>query len=150
AHPTGNITGFSWQTPESTGKRLELLKEVLVKLSRIAVLYDPSDPVATVELRAIQAATRTMGVAIESFEVRDRVERDTFAAIKNAHADALVVVYTVRTARQRRQIVGFATANRLPLISESREFTDAGGLITYGPKVLDLYRRAAAYVDKIL
>ena len=150
AHPAGNITGFSWQTPESAGKRLELLKEVLVKLSRVAVLFDPSDPVATVELRAIHAAARAMGVAIESFEVRHRVERDTFAAIKKVRADALVVVYTVRTARQRTQIVEFTAANRLPLMSEGREFTEAGGLMTYGPKVLDLYRRAATYADKIL
>ena len=150
AHPAGNITGFSWQTPESAGKRLELLKEVLVKLSRVAVLFDPSDPVATVELRAIHVAARATGVAIESFEVRDRVERDTFAAIKKARADALVVVYTARTARQRTQIVEFAAASRLPLMSEGLEFTEAGGLMTYGPKVLDLYRRAAAYADKIL
>jgi putative ABC transport system substrate-binding protein len=149
AHPGGNITGFSWQTPESAGKRLELLKEVLGDLSRVAVLFDPSDPVATVELRAIHAAARTTGVAIESFEVRDRVE-PVFAAMKKARADALVVVYTTRTARQRTQIVAFTTANRLPLMSEGREFTEAGGLMTYGPKVLDLYRRAADYVDKIL
>jgi putative tryptophan/tyrosine transport system substrate-binding protein len=150
AHPGGNITGLSWQTPETAGKRLELLKEVLLKLSRVAVLFDPSDAVAAVELRVIHAAALTMGVAIESFEVRDQVGQDTFAAIKKVRADALVVVYTARTARQRTQIVEFTAANRLPLMSESREFTDAGGLMTYGPKVLDLYRRAAAYVDKIL
>jgi ABC-type uncharacterized transport system substrate-binding protein len=149
-HPGGNITGFSWQTPESAGKRLELLKEALVKLARIAVLFDPNDPVATVELRAIHAAARATGVAIESFEVRDRIERDTFAAIKKTRADALVVVYTARTARQLTEIVEFTKANRLPLMSEGREFTEAGGLMTYGPKVLDLYRRAAVYADKIL
>jgi len=150
AHPAGNITGFSWQTPESAGKRLELLKQVLVKLSRVAVLLDPSDPVASVELSAIHTAAHATGVAIASFEVRDRVERDTFAAITKARADALVVVYTLRTARQRTQIVEFTTAIRLPLMSESREFAEAGGLMTYGPKVLDLYQRAAIYVDKIL
>jgi putative ABC transport system substrate-binding protein len=67
-----------------------------------------------------------------------------------AGADALIVAYTIRTALQRERIVAFAAANRLPLVSESREFSDAGALMTYGPKVLDLYRRAATYVDKIL
>jgi len=150
AHPGGNITGFSWQTPESAGKRLELLREVLLKLSRVAVLLDPRDPVAAVELRSIQAAARAMSVAIESFDVGEQVERDTFSAIKKAGVDALIVVYTARTARQRTQIVEFTVENRLPLMSEGREFTEAGGLMTYGPKVLDLYRRAVAYADKIL
>jgi putative ABC transport system substrate-binding protein len=150
AHPGGNITGLSWQTPESAGKRLELLKEVLPKLSRMAVLLDPSDTVAASELRAIQAAARSMGAVIERFDVLDRIEHDTFAAIRIAGADALVVIYTIRTARQRERIVEFAAANRLPLVSESREFSDVGGLMTYGPRALDLYRRAASYVDKIL
>jgi putative tryptophan/tyrosine transport system substrate-binding protein len=149
-HPGGNITGLSWQTPESAGKRLELLKEMLPKLSRIAVLLDQSDTVAATELRAIQAAARSMGAVIERFDVLGRIERDTFAAIRKAGADALVVVYTARTARQRAQIVEFAVANRLPLVSESREFSDAGGLMTYGPNVLDLYKRAAILVDRIL
>jgi ABC-type uncharacterized transport system substrate-binding protein len=150
AHPGGNITGLSWQTTESTGKRLGLLKEMLPKLSQTAVLLDPSDTVATSELRAIQSAARTIGVVIKRFDVLDRIEPDTFAAILMAGADALIVVYTARTARQRERIVAFAAANRLPLVSESREFGDAGGLMTYGPKVLDLYRRAASYVDRIL
>jgi len=73
-----------------------------------------------------------------------------FAAIKKARAEALVVVYTARTADQRGQIVDLAAANRLPLVSEQREFADAGGLITYGPRLLDLYKSVARYVDKIL
>jgi putative ABC transport system substrate-binding protein len=116
----------------------------------MAVLLDPSDTVATSELRAIQAAARTTGMVIKKFDVPDRIEPDTFAAIRMAGADALMVVYTLGTARQRERIVAFAAANRLPLVSEGREFSDAGGLMTYGPKVLDLYRRAASYVDRIL
>jgi putative tryptophan/tyrosine transport system substrate-binding protein len=150
AHPGGNTTGLSWQTPESAGKRLELLRQMLAKLSRVAVLLDPSDTVAVSELRALQAAARAMGAVIERFDISDRVEHDTFAAIRKACADALVVVYTLRTALQLTQIVEFTAANRLPLVSENREFSDAGGLMTYGPKVVDLYRRAAIYVDKIL
>ena len=150
AHPGGNATGLSWQTSESAGKRLELLKQILSKLSRVAVLLDPSDTVAVSELRALQAAARAMGAVIERFDISDRGEHDTFAAIRKAGADALVVVFTLRTARQLTQIVEFAAANWLPLVSESREFSDAGGLLTYGPKVVDLYRRAAIYVDRIL
>ena len=150
AHPGGNTTGLSWQTPETAGKRLELLKQMLSKLSRVAVLLDASDTVAVSELRALQAAAHGMGAVIEKFAISDRLEHDTFAAIRKAGADALVAVYTLRIALQRTQIAEFAVANRLPLVSESREFSDAGGLMTYGPKVVDLYRRAAIYVDKIL
>jgi len=150
AHPGGNITGLSWQTPETAGKRLELLKQMLSKLSRVAVLLDASDPVAVSELRALQAAAHAMGVVIERFDISDRVERDTYAAIRKAGADALIAVYTLRTALHRPEIKAFALANRLPLVSESREFIDPGGLMTYGPKVADLYKRAAIYVDKIL
>jgi putative ABC transport system substrate-binding protein len=150
ARPGGNITGFSWQTPETTGKRLELLREVLPTVSRIAVLFDPKDPVATVELRAIQAAARQLNVATETFEVGELVAPELLSAIKKARADALLVVYTARTARERTRIVEFTVANRLPLMSEGREFTEAGGLMTYGPKMVDLYRRAAVYADKIL
>jgi putative tryptophan/tyrosine transport system substrate-binding protein len=150
ARPGGNITGFSWQTSESAGKRLELLKEALSTLSRVAVLFDPQDPVATVELRAIQAAARELNVATEAFAVGEQVDRELLLAIKKARADALIVVYTARTAREHMRIVEFTTANRLPLMSEGREFTEAGGLMTYGPKMIDLYRRAAVYADKIL
>jgi putative ABC transport system substrate-binding protein len=150
ARPGGNITGFSWQTPESAGKRLELLREVLSTVSRVAVLFDPKDPVATVELRAIQAAARQLKVATETFEVGEQVAPELLSAIKKARADALLVVYTARTARERARIVKFTVANRLPLMSEGREFTEAGGLMTYGPKMVDLYRRAAVYADKIL
>ncbi len=149
ARPGGNITGFSWQTPESAGKRLELLKEVRSTLSRVAVLFDPKDPVATVELRAIQAAARELNVATETFEVGERLD-EVLTAIRKVRADALIVVYTARTARERTRIVEFTIANRIPLMSEGREFTEAGGLMTYGPKMIDLYRRAAVYADKIL
>jgi len=151
ARPGGNITGLSWLTPEVAGKRLELLHEVLPKLTRVAVLLDPNDTVAIVERSAIETAAHATGVTIETFEARDPATLPAvFAAIKKARAEALVVVYTARTAGQRGQIVNLATANRLPLVSEQREFADAGGLITYGPRLLDLYNGAARYVDKIL
>jgi len=151
ARPGGNITGLSWLTPEVAGKRLELLHEVLPKLTRVAVLLDPNDTVAVVERSAIETAAHATGVTIETFEARDPATLPAvFAAIKKARAEALVVVYTARTSSQGRQIVNLAKANRLPLVSEPRELADAGGLITYGPRLLDLYRGAARYVDKIL
>jgi len=151
ARPGGNITGLSWLTPEVAGKRLELLHEVLPKLTRVAVLLDPNDTVAVVERSAIETAAHATGVTIETFEARDPATLTAvFAAIKKARAEALVVVYSARTAGQLWQIVNLATANRLPLVSEQREFADAGGLITYGPRLLDLYKRATRYVDKIL
>jgi putative ABC transport system substrate-binding protein len=149
--PGGNITGLSWLTPEVAGKRLELLHEVLPKLTRVAVLLDPNDTVAVVERSAIETAAHATGVTIETFEARNPATLTAvFAAIKKARAEALVVVYSARTAGQLWQIVNLATANRLPLVSEQREFADAGGLITYGPRLLDLYKGAARYVDKIL
>jgi putative ABC transport system substrate-binding protein len=151
ARPGGNITGLSWLTPEVAGKRLELLHEVLPKLTRVAVLLDPNDTVAVVERSAIETAAHATGVTIETFEARDPATLTAvFAAIKKARAEALVVVYSARTAGQLWQIVNLATANRLPLVSEQRGFADAGGLITYGPRLLDLYKGAARYVDKIL
>ena len=151
ARPGGNITGLSWLTPEVAGKRLELLHEVLPKLTRVAVLLDPNDTVAVVERSAIETAAHATGVTIETFEARDPATLPAvFAAIKKARAEALVVVYTARTSSQGRQIVNLAKANRLPLVSEPRELADAGGLITYGPRLLDLYKGAARYVDKIL
>src|SRR5262249_53678057 len=120
------------------------------KLSQMAVLLDPSDTVATSELGAIQAAARTVGMVIKRFDVLDRIEPDTFAAIRMAGGGALVGVLTPPARPPRGRIVAFAASNRLPLVSEGREFSDAGGLMTYGPKVLDLYRRAASYVDRIL
>ena len=94
-------------------------------------------------------AAQAMGVQIESFDVGERVN-DALAAISKSRVNALMVLYTARTARQQQQIAEFAVANHLPLMSEGREFAEAGGLMTYGPNVLDLYRRAAVYADKIL
>jgi putative ABC transport system substrate-binding protein len=151
ARPGGNITGVSWLTPEVSGKRLELLREFLPKVSRVALLLDPTDAIATSELKAARAAARVIGVTLNVFEVRDaRQLEKAFADIKNAYPDALVVVDTVRTFVDRARIASFAAAARLPLVSEERAFADAGGLMTYGPSVPDLYKRAATYVDKIL
>ena len=151
ARPDGNVTGLSWLTPESAGKRVELLKEILPKLARVAVLSDPRDTVGVVEVRALHATSRVMGLMLESFEVRDLVDLDqTFAAIKRARADALVVVDSARTMAQRARIAQLAAANHLPFVSEERVWADEGGLMTYGPRVLDLYKQAATYVDKIL
>src|SRR5262245_33650316 len=151
ARPGGNITGLSWLTPEVAGKRLELLHQVLPKLTRVAVLLDPNDTVAVVERSAIATAAHATGVTIETFEAQNPATLPAvFAAIKKARAEALVVVYTARTVGQEGQIANLATVNRLPLVSEQREFADAGGLITYGPRSFDIYRGAARYVDKIL
>ena len=125
--------GWVYEEKVDDWRMLAYKDGVLPKLSQVAVLLDPSDTVATSELRAIQAAARTMGVVIKRFDVLDRIEPDTFAAIRMAGADALIVAYTIRTALQRERIVAFAAANRLPLVSESREFSDAGALMTYGP-----------------
>lgn len=151
ARPGGNITGVSWLPPDVSGKRLELLREILPKLSRVALLLDPTDAIATSELKAARAAARSIGVTLNVVELRDdRQLEKVFTDITQARPDALVVVDTVRTFIERARIAAFAAAARLPLVSEERAFADLGGLMTYGPSVPDLYKRAAGYVDRIL
>ena len=151
ARPGGNITGLSWGDPEVAGKRLELLKEAVPKLSRVAVLFDPRDSSAAPDLGVLRRAAQTIGIGLETFEVRNADEFKTaFTAIKKARADGLVVLDGPLMTTRREQIADLATTNRLPSISENRAYAGAGGLMTYGPRVFDLYRRAGTYVAKIL
>ena len=151
ARPGGNITGLSLVNLELGGKRLELLKETVPKLSRVAVLWNATNPVKTLELKSTQVAAGALGVRVTSYEVRGPTDfAPAFAAIAKARSDGLIPLVETRTITHRKQIGEFAVKNRLPMIAELREFAEAGGLMTYGPSILDLYRRAATYVDKIL
>ncbi len=149
ARPGGNITGSATLLSELAAKRLELLKEVLPKVSRVAVLYDPAgDPI---QLRESQAAARRLKVRLQVLEAR--VPEDLEGALKGARkgrAAALSVLASAFLSSQRARIVDLAAKDRLPAIYEHREFVETGGLISYGPNFRDLFRRAAAYMDKIL
>jgi putative ABC transport system substrate-binding protein len=151
ARPGGNITGLSSFSEELSAKRLELLKELVHGLSRVAVLWNPANPGKAGDWREVQIAARALGVALQSREVRGRDDFEkSFNAITKDRPDALVVLGDPLILDQRKRIVAFAARNHLPAIYAHRVYADAGGLAAYGPDIHELYRRAALYVDKIL
>jgi len=151
ARPGGNTTGLSLLLPELGGKRLALLRETVPTVSHVAVLWNPTNAAKPLEWQSIRAAAGVLGVRASSFEVREPTDlAPVFAAIAKARVDALMPLAEPLTRSHRLQIGGFAVQHRLPMMAENRDFAEAGGLMTYGPSLLDLWRRAATYVDKIL
>jgi putative ABC transport system substrate-binding protein len=149
AHPGGNVTGMSALAPDLAGKRVELLKEVVPRLARVAVLWNSSNQAKVAELKDTQDAARTVGLTLRSFEARSPEELDgALAALRHDLPDALIAFADSFTLRGR--IGSFALANRLPMISELREFAESGGLVSYGTNRADLWRRSASYADKIV
>jgi putative ABC transport system substrate-binding protein len=151
ARPGGNITGLSLMTPELVGKQLEMLKEVVPKASRVAVLWNPANPGNAPQLRAAEVAARTLGVRLQPLEARGPREIDSaFAAMTKEGASAVVVLVDVVFIDQRTRIADLAATRRLPSVYGLPEYVEAGGLMAYGPSYIANYRRAAVYVDKIL
>ncbi len=150
ARPGGNLTGLTSLTPEMAAKRLELLRVAFATFSRVAILWNPSNPAATNAWREAEAAARALGVTQSSLEVRTMADiAPAFAAAKKQGASVLVVIQDALTQNHHKQIVDLAKKHGLPDVYASREFVEAGGLMSYGPSYPDLYRRAAIYVDKI-
>ena len=149
ARPGGNVTGLSLQTTDSVGKRLELLREVVPDLRRLAILADAGNPQGVLEMGEVQAAARGLGIEVAPLEIR-RAEDITpaFDALKG-RADALVVVAGPLVTTNRIRINILALGARLPTMHNLRGNVEAGGLMSYGANFPDLYRRAADYVDKI-
>src|SRR6266436_215055 len=152
ARPGGNITGLSLMSPELGQKRLQLLQETFPKVSRaVAVLWNPTYVGMRARFEQAQVAAPAVGLTVRSVEVRDTRELEAaFEAIIREHPDALLLLVDPFTTSQRSRIVEFAAEQRLPAIYESSDFVDVGGLISYGPKISDQFRRAATYVEKIL
>ena len=151
ARPGGNITGLSTLAPELSGKRLELLKETIPKLSRVAVLGTSTQPAYAQQLREIELAAGALKVKLQYLDVLDPKDIATaFRAATKGRAEAVLVLGGPVFNSNRTQIADLATKNRLPAIYERAEFIDAGGLVVYGASVTEMYRRAATYVDKIL
>src|SRR5437773_11975172 len=152
ARPGGNVTGLTNLTRELGGKRLELLKEAVPKLARVAVLYDPAFPTNALEVKdVLPVAARALGLTVRSWEVRSADDFDrVFAALTKQRPDGLYVPAGPRMRANGKRIAGLALKSRLPSIYESREAVDAGGLMSYGADLADSYRRVAIYVDKIL
>ena len=151
ARPGGSITGLSDFNTGLVAKRLELLREVAPSVSRVAVLLNPTNPSNPPQLKLTQAAAATLAVTLLAFEAKraDEIDR-AFAAIKTERPGALIVIGDPLLGTHAKRIVELSTRNRLPAIYWSREFPDAGGLMSYGTNFADLWRRAATYVDKIL
>jgi putative tryptophan/tyrosine transport system substrate-binding protein len=151
ARPGGNITGFSTGAPGLYGKRLEIIKETLPRLSRVGVLLNPTNPNTDVALKEIRSAGLDLGVHVQSLDVRSPNDIDrAFEAATKAQAGALVVAQQTPITTNPIRIAELAAKRRLPAIYTETEWIDAGGLMSYGPSVPDLYRRAATYIDKIL
>ena len=154
ARPGGNVTGLSNLFEELGGKRLELLKQAVPGVDRVAVLWLPGALGERTEkemLTGAEVAARGLGVRLQFVEARGPEDFDrAFSDMTRARAGALTVLSTSMFVSERRRLVDLAAKNRLPAVYGSREFVDAGGLMSYGANQLDLFRRAATYVDKIL
>jgi putative tryptophan/tyrosine transport system substrate-binding protein len=152
ARPGGNVTGITLLSVELGGKRLELLKEAVPKLARVAVLYDPANPPSLHEVKEVlPVAARALGLTIQPWEVRsaDGFER-VFAALNKQRPDGFYVTGAPLMIANEKRIVGFALKSRLPSMYQNRGAVDAGGLMYYGADLADSYRRVAYYVDRIL
>ncbi|HEY3304395.1 MAG TPA: ABC transporter substrate-binding protein [Candidatus Binatia bacterium] len=151
ARPGGNVTGLTALSRELSGKRLELLKEAVRGLSRVAVLWNAANPDKARDLEETLVAAGTLGLQIQSLEVRVGNDLESaFRAAKSKRAGALFTLADTLTIAHQSRIVDLATKGGLPTLFQTRDFVDAGGLMCYGPSDADLYRRAATYVDKIL
>jgi ABC-type uncharacterized transport system substrate-binding protein len=151
ARPGRNLTGVSDMATDLSAKRLELLKETVPTLSRVAVLWNAADPGMVLRFREIEAAARVLGVTLQSHEVRSPQDfEQAFTAITQKRPDALFVVAEVLTLAHRCQVLDFAAQHRLPAMYEFGVFAREGGLMAYGPKLTDSFQRGAYYVDRIL
>src|SRR5215203_2654258 len=138
-------------TPELAAKRLELLTEIVPGVSRVAVLWDPGYSDVSADWRELRATARTKGVMLQPVEARDPADLDrAFATMARERAEALITFSDTMTYNHANQIAELALKYKLPLMSPFRETADVGALMSYGPSIPDLYRRAAGYVDKIL
>jgi putative ABC transport system substrate-binding protein len=151
SRPGGNITGLTIQTPELAGKRLELLKEAVPKLTRLAVLWDPTEPGRRELVKETEKVAPKVGLQIRTLEARD-VEgvRSAFTAMTRERVGAVLVYGSSMLAAQRAAVAEFAARNRLPTMCAAPEWMDAGFVMSYGVSLSHMYRRTAYFVDRIL
>ena len=151
ARPGGNITGLSMIAPDLVGKQLELLKEVVPKISRVAVLGNPSNPGTAPQLREAKRAAQALELQLQLVEARGPSEIDrAFAAMIRERAEAILVLVDAMLGSHRERIVNLSAKSRLPVVSGLRRHAEAGDLMAYGANRVDVHHRAATYVDKIL
>jgi len=152
ARPGANITGTSSMTAEIVGKHLELLKETLPKISRVAVLWNPANPIfQAIQLRETEDAARALGVRLQLVEARgtDEIDR-AFETVARERTRAVLILNDPVFTAHRKRMADLSAKHRLPAVSGTLEYTEVGGLMAYGPSFPDMHRRAATYVDKIL
>jgi putative ABC transport system substrate-binding protein len=151
ARPGGNVTGLTKLTPELATKRLDLVTEMVSGLSRVAVLWDPGYSDFAADWRELQATARAKSVTLLPVEVHDPADLDlAFATMVRQRAEAIITFSDTMTYNNASRVAELGLRHRLPIMSPFREIADAGGLMSYGPSVPDLFRRAASYVDKLL
>ena len=151
ARPGGNVTGVISLIGQLVVKRLELLKQLIPRASRIAVVRDPDNPSSALSLREAENAAHSFGIVVQAVGVRGPRDLDAaFSAMKKSHIDAAILAENTRFLADRRRIADLAVTHRLPMLVAAKEFAEAGALVSYGTDYLDLFRRAAHYVDKIL
>ena len=152
ARPGGNVTGLSILTAELGGKRLETLKEAVPKLARVAVLYEPAVPGSVLDVKEVlPVAAHGLKLTIEPWEVGAADDFDkVFAGINKQRPDGLYLTPSTLILINLKRIASFALRSRLPSVYQSREFVDAGGLMSYSADLADSYRRVAVFIDKIL
>jgi putative tryptophan/tyrosine transport system substrate-binding protein len=151
ARPEANVTGLSFMSPDLMGKRLQLLKEVVPRIASVAVLWDAANPYPLRAFKETQQAAQALGIEVQSLEVRRPDDfAGAFEAAKRQQPDALFAIGDPLISDFRKQIVDFASTQRLPAVYPLREYAEVGGLMSYGASASDLVRRAAGYVDKIL
>jgi putative tryptophan/tyrosine transport system substrate-binding protein len=150
AHPGGNVTGGAAQTAALSTKRLEILKEVVPGLSRVAVLWNTANPALSYPWKQTQSAAGELGISLRSLEVRDPEDIDAaFVVMAQDRPDALIVLQDALTLQHRKEIIEFAVQKRLPGMFVAKEWVSVGGLMSYGESLSDMYHRGAYFVDKI-
>jgi putative tryptophan/tyrosine transport system substrate-binding protein len=151
AHPGGNVTGLAVLNAETSAKRVELLQEVLPGISRGAVLWNSANPANSLAFRETESAGLKLGVKLVSQEVRSPTDFESaFAAMAEQHPDVLLVVQDALTLEYRKEIIDFTLRNKLPSMFVGKEWVEEGGLMSYGDRLPERYRRAADLVDKVL
>ena len=151
ARPGGNVTGVTSMQNEVAAKRVELFRQLLPRASRIAILFDAGNHASELLVRHTEAGATSLRVTLQKVSVRSLKEADAaFSAMKQDHVAAVILVASPTFLGERRRLADLAIAHRLPMMVGSREYAEAGGLVSYGTDYPELFRRAAAYVDKIL
>ena len=151
ARPGGNVTGVISLNSDLAGKRLELLKQLIPRASRIAILRVPENRSSVLSVRDTEHASRSLGVAVQIVDARDPRDFDAaFLTMKRARADAVILGVNTPFIAERRRLAKLAVLHRLPMMTPAKEYAEAGGLLSYGTNYLDQFRRAATYVDKII